>query len=123
MSCGYCLAAIVPGVLGFALILVLLTAGAGLDRDGRGTFPGLLVLTLGLRLARTLGALNRWLAGRLLGGQFAAPEPFRPARGVLARLDARLRDGTGWRAVAYLSLKLPVSLLGAWAATFWLAAW
>ena len=72
-----------------------------------------------LRLARRLGRLQRWLARRVLGGQFAAPPAFRPGRGVLGRLDARLRDGTAWRAVAYLLLKLPVCLVQAYVVSYW----
>src|SRR5487761_1455385 len=78
---GYCLAGLLPAVAGFAVVAVLLTAGAGLTVTLLGTFPGLLVLVLTLRLARRLGALHRRIAGRLLGEQFAAPPPFRPARG------------------------------------------
>lgn len=118
---GYCLAGLVPSLAGFAVVALLLTAGAGLTVTLLGTFPGLLVLVLTLRLARRLGGLHRRLAGWLLGEQFAAPPPFRPARGVLGRLDARLRDGTGWRAVAYVALKLPLSLLGIYAAAFWVS--
>jgi signal transduction histidine kinase len=116
---GYALAGAVPAVVGFALILSLLLAGAGLTVTLLGTVPGLLVLVLTLRLARRLGRLQRWLARRTLGSQFAAPLPFRPGRGVLGRLDARLRDGAGWRAVAYALLKLPVAFLQGWAVSFW----
>jgi signal transduction histidine kinase len=117
---GYALAGAVPAVAGFALTLFLLAAGAGLTVTLLGTVPGLLVLVLTLRLARRLGALQRWLARRILGGDFAAPAPFRPGRGVLGRLDARLRDGAGWRAVAYALVKLPVAFLQGWAVSFWI---
>ncbi len=117
----YCLAGLVPGVVGFWLIMTLLFAGAGLTVTLAGAFPGLLVLALTLRLARRVGELHRWLARRLLTGEFAAPPPFRPARGLLRRLDTRLRDGAGWRAVAYVALKVPVSLLELYAASFWVS--
>jgi signal transduction histidine kinase len=116
---GYALAGAVPAVAGFALTLFLLVAGAGLTVTLLGTVPGLLVLVLTLRLARRLGALQRWLVRRTLGTQFAAPAPFRPGRGVLGRLDARLRDGAGWRAVAYELLKLPVAMFQAYAVSYW----
>ena len=116
---GYALAGAVPAVAGFALILFLLVAGAGLTVTLLGTVPGLLVLVLTLRLARRLGVWQRWLARRTLGDQFAAPAPFRPGRGVLGRLDARLRDGAGWRAVAYALVKLPVAFFQGWAVSFW----
>jgi len=38
---------------------------------------------------------------------------------VLGRLDARLRDGAGWRAVGYALVKLPVTFLQGWAVSFW----
>jgi signal transduction histidine kinase len=116
---GYALAGAVPAVVGFALILFLLVAGAGLTVTLLGTVPGLLVLVLTLRMARRLGVLQRWLARRTLRDQFAAPAPFRPGRGVLGRLDARLRDGAGWRAVAYTLVKLPVAFFQGWAVSFW----
>jgi signal transduction histidine kinase len=116
---GYALAGAVPAVVGFMLILSLLLAGAGLTVTLLGTVPGLLVLVLTLRLARRLGVVQRWLARRTLGTQFAAPLPFRPGRGVLGRLDARLRDGAGWRAVAYALVKLPVTFFQGWAVSFW----
>jgi signal transduction histidine kinase len=116
---GYALAGALPAVLGFALILFLLVAGSGLTVTLVGTVPGLLVLVLTLRVARRLGRLQRWLARRTLGDQFAAPAPFHPGRGVLGRLDARLRDGAGWRAVAYALVKLPVAFFQAWAVSFW----
>ena len=58
-----------------------------------------------------MAGLNRRLAGWLLGARVAAPPAFRPGHGVLGRLDARLRDGTAWRAVAYVLLKLPAAAL------------
>jgi len=117
---GYALAGAVPAVVGFALVLSLLVAGAGLTVTLLGTVPGLLVLVLTLRLARRVGVLQRWLARRTLGDQCAAPAPFRPGRGVLGRLDARLRDGAGWRAVAYTLVKLPVAFFQGWAVSFWI---
>ncbi|MBV9382622.1 MAG: sensor domain-containing protein [Streptosporangiaceae bacterium] len=82
----------------------------------------LTVLLVTTGAARGLAAAPRWLAGRLLGCQVVAPPPPRQARGVLATLEARLRDGPGWRAVAYLLLKVPVALLGGYAAgVFWAA--
>jgi signal transduction histidine kinase len=115
----YAAAGALPAVAGFALMLALLVAGVGFTVTLVGAVPGLLVLVLMLRLARRLGRLQRWLARRVLGGQFAAPPAFRPGRGVLGRLDARLRDGTAWRAVAYLMLKLPVCLVQAYVISYW----
>jgi signal transduction histidine kinase len=116
---GYALAGLVPAWLGFWLVMALLGAGALLTVSLLGTFIGLLALMLTLRVGRRLGGLYRWLAGRVLGQQIPTPDPFRPGRGVLRRVDARLRDGTGWRAVGYALLKLPVCMLQVWAASFW----
>ncbi len=38
----------------------------------------------------------------------------------MGRLDARLRDGTGWRAAGYVLAKLPVGALGAYAVLWWI---
>jgi signal transduction histidine kinase len=74
----------------------------------------LTVLMVTTGAARRLTAACRGLAGWLLGERVAAPAP--PGRG----LTVRLGDGPGWRAVAYLLLKLPVTLLEVYAvAVFW----
>ena len=117
---GYSLAGLAPALVGWWLIVALLGAGVLLTVSLVGTFIGLLVLVLALRLGRRLGSLYRWLTRRLLGLQVLAPAPFRPGRGVLRRVDARLRDGTAWRAVGYALLKLPVSVVQVWAASFWI---
>jgi signal transduction histidine kinase len=75
---------------------------------------GLLVAT---GAVRAIGGLWRGLAARLLGAQVAAPPPAR--RGPGGRLSERLRDGPGWRAVAYLLVKLPVAVLAGYAVFFW----
>ena len=116
---GYALAGVVPAWMGFWLAVSLLGTGVLLTVSLLGTFIGLLVLVLTLRVGRRLGGLHRWLARRMLGQQIPTPDPFRPGRGVLRRVDARLRDGTGWRAVGYTLLKLPVSVLQVYAASFW----
>ena len=64
-----------------------------------GTAVGLLGVVLALRIARRLGGLYRRVAARLLDEQISGPPPFRrPAGSIIVRLDARLRDGAGWRA-------------------------
>ena len=115
----YSLASLALGWAGCLLLLGMLGTGTLLTVSLAGTFVGLLVLALTLRLARGLGSLYRRLAGRILGREFARPAPFRPGRGVLRRVDTRLRDGTGWRALAYVVLKLPVSAVQGYAASFW----
>ena len=115
----YAVAGLVPAAVGFWLVVTLLIGGTLLTVSLIGTFIGLLVLVLTLRLSCRLGSLHRRIASRLLRAEFPAPPAFRPGRGVLRRVDARLRDGTGWRSLAYLVLKLPVSLLQAYAVSFW----
>jgi signal transduction histidine kinase len=90
----------VVSVFGAAIIVVLLA---------------LLVLTP--RIARGLGAVHRRLAARLLGERIAGPPPIRHGRGT-RRLTASLRDRPGWRAAAYLLVKLPVTVGEAYAAFF-----
>ena len=72
---------------------------------------------VGTGAARGLGGLWRKLAARLLGMR-VAPLPPRPARSVTG-WSAALRDGPGWRAVAYLMLKLPLGLLTLYALFYW----
>jgi signal transduction histidine kinase len=100
---------------------VLLTLGSVLTVSVVGTFLGLLVLVAAMGLARTVAGAHRRLAAWLLDEPVAVGAPAPPGRGVLGWLDTRLRDGTGWRAVAYVLLTLPVSLLGLYAVLFWYA--
>jgi signal transduction histidine kinase len=115
----YCLLGFPLAVAGLVVIVALLGIGAGLTVTLVGAIPGLLVLVTTLPAGRGLGTVHRRLAGRLLGERVTAPPPFRPGRGLPGRLSARLRDGTGWRAVAYVLLKVPVSVLGCYAVAFW----
>src|SRR6266496_4973616 len=69
------------------------------------------VLLVATGAARALAGACRRLAGSLLGEQVAGPPP---------RMGARLTDGPGWRAMAYLMLRLPDGLLEGYAvAVFW----
>jgi signal transduction histidine kinase len=124
----YCVLAAPIGI-GVPVAAVGLVAAAGRLAPGPakpqnasigGLVAGLLILVvLATRLARGLGAAHRHLAARLLGERVAAPPPFRPGRGIVGRPVARLRDGTGWRAAAYLLLKLPVAIVAAYAVAYW----
>lgn len=79
-------------------------------------------LALMLWLARWWGQVHRRLAKRLLDIEIAPPPPEpRPAGpGVIDWTVAHLRDGAGWRAVAFATLQLPYAILmagagaGAW---------
>jgi signal transduction histidine kinase len=120
---GFSLIVVPYWVFAFALSVALLAPR--LDSTpvaAAATIPGLLVLILlAPRIARGLGAVHRRLAARLLGEQVAPPPPFRPGRGLFGRLGAGLRDGAGWRAVAYALLKLPVVVLECYAVFLWVA--
>jgi len=92
---------------------------AGVAPGVLGGFVILLALVIILpRAARGLGAVHRGLAASVLGERVAAPPPARRGRGVLGRLAAQLRDGPGWRAAAYLVVKLPVLVIEAYAVLF-----
>src|ERR1700742_597407 len=105
----YCLISVPLGLAGFLLIAFLLPTGLLISCSVLGTVIGLMLLVLNLRLARRLGSWNRRLAGRFLNAQVIPPSPFRrPSGSIILRLDARLRDGTGWRGPGFLRLKLPV---------------
>jgi signal transduction histidine kinase len=91
------------------------------DLAAAGIVVGLLLaLLVATGAARGIGAACRRLAARLLGERIAAPPPRRPRPGLLGGLEARLRDGPGWRAVAYLFVKLPVAVFECYAVVlFW----
>jgi signal transduction histidine kinase len=67
------------------------------------------------RIARGLGAAHRALAARLLGERIAGPPPIRRGRGIGGWLAATPRDGPGWKAAAYLVVKLPVLVVEVYA--------
>jgi signal transduction histidine kinase len=127
----FCLVGIPLGLLtmvvpywgvGFAQAVALLTPGGELTWvAGVAAILGLLLLVaVATRVGRGLGAVHRRLAARLLGER-VAPPPLRPGRGPLGRLGAGLRDGPGWRAVAYQLLKLPAAMLESYAVFLWAA--
>jgi signal transduction histidine kinase len=99
---------------GVALAFIALGMFAGLILAI--TFFGLAVLALSLRMARGLGGFQRGLARAMLGEPVQDPEPFAGRPGFLGWLQSCLRDRVAWRAVGYLALKVPWSLLGAFVA-------
>jgi signal transduction histidine kinase len=111
----FCLISVPLAIAGFAATVLLLAPGVVLSISIVGTMLGLPLIVLAFRAALGAAGLNRRLAGWLLATRVAASPAFRLDHGVLARLDARLRDGTAWRAVAYVLLKLPAAALGGFA--------
>ena len=98
-------------IAGFAFTVITVTVGLGMSGSVTGVLVGLPLLVVSSPGARKLGAVNRGLAGRLLGLRVAPPPPPPPQPGVLGWLRSGLTDSAGWRARAYLVLKLPVSVL------------
>jgi signal transduction histidine kinase len=80
------------------------------------TIVGLPLVAGGLRIARHLGTVHRAAARRWLDEDVAEPPPLSAAAGTagsgpLAWVRAGLTDGTGWRTVLYLLVRLPVAVL------------
>ncbi len=115
----YAVVGVPLGVAGFAFTVGLLGPATVLTISLLGTGLGLVLLIAGLRVARLVSAAQRALAGRLLGERLPQLPPHRPAHGVLGRVDARLRDGPGWRAVAAAILGLPVAVANYIAVLWW----
>ena len=69
------------------------------------------LLTVFFALVRTLGALYRAVARRLL--RLDVPKPPRPprTRGVFGFLAYHLTDPVAWRALGYMALRVPLSLV------------
>ncbi len=95
-------------VVGLAFVGTTMVLGVALAI----TFFGLAVLALSIRSARGFGGWQRGLARAMLGEQIADPEPFAGRHGFLGWLQSSLRDRIGWRAVAYLAVKVPWTILG-----------
>jgi signal transduction histidine kinase len=77
-----------------------------------------LLVIMAPRFGRWLGAAHRGLAAGLLGRQIGEPAPPRSGRGLAGRLDAMLRDGPGWRGVAFIVLHVPVMVIEVYALFF-----
>ncbi|HEX5288229.1 MAG TPA: sensor domain-containing protein [Streptosporangiaceae bacterium] len=116
-----------PALFFLTVDLIVLVGGAGLGNPSRADvaiaaacLALLLVLLASTRAARGLGSLQRMLATRLLGTRVAAPPPTRRIPGRRAWPGPGLRDGAGWRVIAYLLAKLPVGLIELYAVYLWL---
>jgi signal transduction histidine kinase len=75
------------------------------------TFVGIALIGAAVRGARGFGRMQRRLAAALLDEAIDDPEPFLPRPGYLGWLQSALRDRTGWRAMAYLAIKVPLALV------------
>jgi signal transduction histidine kinase len=128
---GFCVLVFPIALLGLPLAVALLVHGGSRLSGPAPAHPGavtvfggvvlvilLALLVLAPRIARRLGAAHRRLAARLLGEDIPGPPPIRRGRGVAGWLGATVRDGPGWRAAAYLLVKLPVTVGELYAAFF-----
>jgi signal transduction histidine kinase len=105
------LAATVPlAAAGFAVLVPLLLAGAGLAVIAIGVPMAAAVVLAARRLAR----LHLRLASALLGENLSPLPPPRPAGGLLGWVRSALGDPAGWRAVAYVMLRAPLAVAGAY---------
>ena len=118
----YAVLGLLLAIAGFVFVAVAFTVGLGMSLSFAGMLVGLPLLMVALLGARRLGAVNRRLAGLLLGVQVEPPPPLRPQPGAFGRVRAVLTDPVGWRACAYLLLKLLLSVLSA-IIVIYLLAW
>jgi signal transduction histidine kinase len=118
----FCLVGVLVGLAVLAVVVALLAPGTAESVTRAAVIVAVLVpLALATGLARRLGAAHHRLAERLLGERVAPPPSARPATGRLGRLGVGLRDGPGWRALAYTLLKPPVAAAGLYAVFLWAA--
>lgn len=92
-----------------ALVGVLAGVVAGVALSPLVVGPA--VLAAVLDGARAVGAAHRRLAGTLLGVRVPAPRPVALEPGLWRWLKTRIGDPIAWRAVAYLLLRLPWTLV------------
>jgi signal transduction histidine kinase len=118
----YAVLGLLLAIPGFVFIVVAVTIGFGLSLSFAGMLVGLPLLMVALLGARRLSAVHRRLAGRLLGVQVEPPPPLHRQPGAFGWIRAVLTDPFGWRACAYLLLKLVLSVLGA-IIVLYLLAW
>ena len=104
----YLLIGVLLAAVGFAWVVACFVLAAGLSV----TALGVPLLAVVVPATRYLARLRLGLARALLGEVVREPPPFRPARGLFSRLRAGLRDGPGWRAVAFQLASLPLAIVG-----------
>jgi signal transduction histidine kinase len=102
----------VLAVPAFAFTIAAVVVGLGMSLSFAGMLIGLPLLALTLLMARKLGGLCRRMANRMLDSRVGPPPPLPPQSGVTRRIRASLTDQAGWRACAYLVLKLPFATIG-----------
>lgn len=109
----------VLGVCEFFLTVALLFSGTLFAV----TFVGLPLICGAVRFGRLVGRAQRWLARVTLGSEVAGPDAFRAKKGLLGWLSSTLADAPGWRGLAYVTLRFPISAVGGWfAGLLWAGA-
>ena len=103
-------------VVGFAFIALTMLTGVALFI----TFVGVVIIAGSVRGARGIGGLQRGVARSFLHVDIEEPQPFESKAGFFGWLQSALRDRTGWRAMAYSVLKVPLTAFGVW---FALSVW
>ena len=101
-------------VLGFAYALLVLLPGTVTSV----TLIGLPWLATGVRAARGPAAAHRALVRGLLGDPIEPPPRPEPAGGPFGWIRVGLTDAAGWRALAYLVLKLAPAVVASVATAF-----
>jgi hypothetical protein len=86
------------------------------------TMIGLPFLAASIQAARWVGRWQLLLARWLCRVHAADPAPPRARSGGLGWLAALFSDRAGWKALAYLIIKVPLSMIGAAVDALWLAA-
>ena len=99
-------------IAGFVFTAGTLAVGTGMSFSVTGILVGPPLIAVTTLAVRHMGAFWRDRARQMLGLRVAEPAPFRPLPGVIGWLRSCLTDPVGWRARAYLVVKLPVSVLG-----------
>lgn len=117
---GYLLLSVPLALLGAGYVI----AGLALSAGTAVTFLGVPLLAAVVLGARGWGAVYRRLAAVILRSAVPDPAPFRSRRTRSGWLRDALSDRTGWRACAFLLLKLPLTVLGAYGPVLlWCEAW
>jgi signal transduction histidine kinase len=105
---------VAPVAFTYAVFLVSFTAGIAI------TVVGLFVSGWLVLAARGWGSVYRAL-GRALGIEAAAPAAYVAPKGFWRQLLSGLGDATGWRAIAFMVITFPLSILSFTASTVFLA--
>ncbi len=104
---GYLWLALLLAPFGLAYAVATVSLGAGLAVTVVGLFVvGALVLG-----GRGWAATYRAMASSLLGTPVPAPAPYARPRGFWRRLGASLADAAGWRALLFLGVTFPLTLV------------